>query len=223
MLSNIFRKNAENAATNKRAGLELGGCKTLNGFAQQRELSLPIYVTASRSADEFVDCGRADLTLDFLAAAEHRKPERHSARYRNPKYDPALAALKSPAISKMLGMLGSMGLVERVFPYRFNIIQNVGLISPSPARHFLSVEPHREAIGTWWRHMQVGSGGSKSFAYGRSSMRPALDDTRVSKAIRLTKNFDYKQHGESSQSETVEKHERLTMQHLIRQNVHRNI
>jgi hypothetical protein len=63
--------------------------------------------------------------------------------------------------------------------------------------------------------MQVGSGGSKSFAYGRSSMRPALDDTRVSKAIRLTKNFDDKQHGESAQSETVEKHERLTTQNIL--------
>src|ERR1022692_2900356 len=75
---NIFSKNAENAAKNDCTGVELGRCKTLNGFAQLRELSFTIYVTASRSADEFVHCSRADLTLDFLFAVQHRKSERHS-------------------------------------------------------------------------------------------------------------------------------------------------
>ena len=78
LLSEISGKNADNAATNDSTGVELGRCRPLNGFAQLRELSFPIYVTSSRSANELVDCGGADLALNFLSAVQHRKPERHS-------------------------------------------------------------------------------------------------------------------------------------------------
>ena len=64
----VFRKNAENAPTNDSTGVELDGCQPLYGLAHKRELSLPVYVFASRSASEFVDCGRGYLTYDFLAA-----------------------------------------------------------------------------------------------------------------------------------------------------------
>jgi hypothetical protein len=74
---NILRKKAQNTATNDSTGVELSRCKTLNDFAQLRELNFPIYVTASRSTNEFVDCRCADLTLDMLGAVQHRKPERH--------------------------------------------------------------------------------------------------------------------------------------------------
>ena len=74
LLSNVFRKNAENAPTNDSTGVELDGCQPLNGLAHKRELSLPVYVFASRSASEFVDCGRAYLTYDFLAAVYIENP-----------------------------------------------------------------------------------------------------------------------------------------------------
>src|ERR1700674_4991346 len=68
---NIFSKNTDNAAANDSSSVELGRGKLFNRVAQLRELSLPIYITSSRSANEFVDCGCADLTLDFLAAVQH--------------------------------------------------------------------------------------------------------------------------------------------------------
>jgi hypothetical protein len=45
LLRNIFRKNAENAAPKDSRGVELGRCKTLNGFSQLRELCFPTYAT----------------------------------------------------------------------------------------------------------------------------------------------------------------------------------
>ena len=68
---NILRKNAEDAATNSRTGVELGGCDTFNSCAQLTEPSFPIYLMASRSANKLIDCRGAYMAFDILNAVKH--------------------------------------------------------------------------------------------------------------------------------------------------------